>query len=170
MEKAKEILTAHGAEVSDVELPADQGFDKILNWHASVLAAEGKASFLGQYRTNKGLLHEDIVGHVENKKNISRADQLEAYDNCAWLRPVFDSIAAKYDMIITPSVVDEAPKGLENTGDMVCPPLPPVHPHRCSVTHKNNSLSAQRGQSSMSPRSTSLASRARTVYQLALPP
>lgn len=119
MAKAKQILTSHGAEVSDVDLPSDQGFDKILKWHNIVTATEGRASFLGQYRTNKNLLHQDIAGHVENKENVSRADQLEAYDNCSRLRPIFDKIAASYDTIITPSIVDEAPKGLEYTGDMV---------------------------------------------------
>lgn len=116
MDKAKQILQNHGATVEDVELPDD--FSKVLDWHATVLTAEGQASFLGQYLTNKSLLHQDILKHVENEKKITRKDQAEAYDNCARLRPIFDDMASKYDAIITPSVVDEAPVGVENTGDM----------------------------------------------------
>ena len=111
------ILKNHGALVEDVELPND--FSRVLDWHGAVLSGEGRTSFLGQYLMDKSRLHEDIVGHVENRKNVSRKQLLEAYDNCARLRPVFDEIASKYDLIITPSVVDEAPLGTDNTGDMV---------------------------------------------------
>lgn len=118
MEKAKDILKGHNATVEGLELPDD--FSKILEWHRDILSAEGRSSFLGQYLTDKSLLHEDIVGHVENTKNVSHKQQLEAYDNCARLRPIWDDLASKYDVILTPSVVDEAPVG-SNTGDMVSP-------------------------------------------------
>ena len=118
MEKAHEILLNHEAVIEDIDLPND--FSKVLDWHLTVRTAEGKSSFLGQYRTDKTLLHEDLVGFVENKSNLSRKNQLEAYDSLARLRPIWDEIASKYDVVITPSVPDEAPLGLENTGDMVC--------------------------------------------------
>jgi hypothetical protein len=67
-----------------------------------------------------------MIGHVENISKLSRKDQLEAYDGCARLRPVWDELAEKYDAIITPSVPDIAPLGLGNTGDAVsCSPLSP---------------------------------------------
>jgi hypothetical protein len=65
-----------------------------------------------------------MIGHVENVSKLSRKDQLEAYDGCAGLRPVWDDLASKYDAIITPSVPDIAPLGLSNTGDAVSPPFP----------------------------------------------
>jgi Asp-tRNA(Asn)/Glu-tRNA(Gln) amidotransferase A subunit family amidase len=116
-EDAQRILKAQGAIVEDLELPED--FGHVLDWHADVLAGEGRTSFLGQYLQAKDLLHDDIQGHVENRTGLSRRKQLEAYDNCARLRPGWDQIAARYDVVVTPSVVDEAPLGLENTGDMV---------------------------------------------------
>jgi Asp-tRNA(Asn)/Glu-tRNA(Gln) amidotransferase A subunit family amidase len=116
-EDAQRILEAQGAVVEDLELRDD--FGHVLDWHADVLAGEGRSSFLGQYLQAKDLLHDDIQGHVENRNGLSRHKQLEAYDNCARLRPVWDQIAAQYDVVVTPSVVDEAPLGLENTGDMV---------------------------------------------------
>ena len=116
MEKAKGILQQHGAGVEEVELPDD--FGKVLEWHATVLAAEGRSSFLGQYLKDESMLHDDIVGYAENRRNVSHKGQLEAYDNCARLRPIWDGIASKYDVILTPSIVDEAPEG-DNTGDMV---------------------------------------------------
>jgi Asp-tRNA(Asn)/Glu-tRNA(Gln) amidotransferase A subunit family amidase len=75
---------------------------------------------LHYYRTHKELLDDLIAGHVENRTKISRKAQLESYDNVARLRPVLDEIASKYAAILTPSVVDEAPVGLKNTGDSVC--------------------------------------------------
>lgn len=116
-EDARSILKAQGAKVEDLELP--DNFGNVLEWHAHVLQGEGRTSFLGPYLQEKDKLHDDMHGHVENRTGLSRRKQLEAYDNCARLRPVWDQIAEQYDLIVTPSVVDEAPTGLSNTGDMV---------------------------------------------------
>lgn len=64
-------------------------------------------------------LAQSVVGYVENKSNISRRELLESYDGCAHLRPLWDIIARKYDAVIVPSTVDEAPWGLAYTGDSV---------------------------------------------------
>lgn len=71
------------------------------------------------YLLAKDKMHPMLHGHVENSTNLSRKAQLEAYDGCARLRPVWDEIARKYDAVFTPSVVDEAPVGIERTGDAV---------------------------------------------------
>ena len=126
MEKARRILEKHGATVEDVELLED--FRKVLDWHAVVMATEGKASFLGQYLTDKIKLHDDIVGYAENKQGVSHQQQLEAYDNCARLRPIWDELARRFDVILTPSIIDEAPVGPENTGDMVGSPRTRMKP------------------------------------------
>lgn len=44
-DKAKELLTKHGASVKEIELPED--FANIHDWHANILAGEGRTSFLG---------------------------------------------------------------------------------------------------------------------------
>jgi ADP-dependent phosphofructokinase/glucokinase len=64
-------------------------------------------------------MHPMLHGHVENHTKLTRKAQLEAYDGCARLRPVWDDIASQYDAVFTPSVVDEAPVGIESTGDAV---------------------------------------------------
>ena len=81
------------------------------------------------YLIGKEKLNKSIVGHVENATKLSRKAQLESYDGCARLRPVFDEIASKYDVIITPSVPDEAPVGIASTGDAVSSILPFSWPH-----------------------------------------
>lgn len=60
-----------------------------------------------------------IVAHVENGSKLTRKGQLESYDGCARLRPVWDEIASKYEAVLTPTVPDEAPVGLASTGDAV---------------------------------------------------
>jgi hypothetical protein len=60
-----------------------------------------------------------LHGHVENHTKLTRKAQLQAYDGCAKLRPAWDDIASQYDAVFIPSVVDEAPVGIESTGDAV---------------------------------------------------
>ena len=70
----------------------------------------------------KDRLARSLQEKVENKTRLSRKAQLESYDGCARLRPEWDGLAIKYDVVITPSVVDEAPIGVEHTGDAVSIP------------------------------------------------
>ena len=49
-EMAQELLKKSGATVEEVELPED--FTKIKEWHAKVLAGEGRSSFLGSTYTS----------------------------------------------------------------------------------------------------------------------
>lgn len=114
-EKAQELLKKQGATVEEIELPEE--FKKIKQWHANVLAGEGRTSFLGNYLFAKDKMHKMLHEHVENYTKLSRKAQLESYDGVARLRPVWDEIAGKYDAVFTPSVIDEAPIGIQSTGD-----------------------------------------------------
>lgn len=114
MAKATELLRAHGAELEDVELPADM--NDILKWHETVLYTDGRPAFLPEYRVARDKLSEFLVGHVENTHQYSHADQVKAFDSIAAARPRVDEILGRYAAIITPSVPDEAPIGLEGTG------------------------------------------------------
>lgn len=60
------------------------------------------------YLIGKDKMNKNIVGHVENTTKSSRKAQLESYE-----------IASKYDAVITPTVVDEAPMSIASTGDAV---------------------------------------------------
>jgi amidase len=110
------LLRKHGARVDEVELPSPE-FDRIPEWHRIWLMNEGRAHFLPEHRMAKDKLDPFLVGHVENVERVSRAAQLEAFDGIAALRPKFDHFARDYAAILTPSVVDEAPVGIEWTGD-----------------------------------------------------
>lgn len=69
-----------------------------------------------------------LIDQVQNNNNISRRDFLEALDGAARLRPIWDGFCENYDAIITPSVPDIAPEGLEFTGDArFCGPWTLLH-------------------------------------------
>ncbi|KAI1324812.1 amidase [Xylariaceae sp. FL0255] len=115
LNKGVELLRSHDAEVEEIELPSE--FENFEEWYQNVLHSEGRVTFLPEYTIAREKLSDFLIGHVENiKKEISRAAQLEAFDAIAALRPKIDALAKKYAAILTPSVVDEAPLGLESTG------------------------------------------------------
>jgi Asp-tRNA(Asn)/Glu-tRNA(Gln) amidotransferase A subunit family amidase len=115
MGKAASLLRAHGAEVEEIEFPGH--LNDLPAWHATVLNADGRTAFLPEYTTTKHDLSDYLVGHVENDTKISRKAQLDAFDNIAAARPVVDDILSNYAAVLTPSVPDEAPLGIEKTGN-----------------------------------------------------
>ncbi|KAI0433880.1 amidase [Xylaria sp. FL1042] len=116
LEAAVQLLRSHGAEVEEIELPP--GFDRVPEWHSTLLHGEGRVTFLSEYRLAHEKLSPFLVGHVENVNGVSRAAHLEAYDEIAALRPKIDRIAKDYAAILTPSVIDEAPVGTASTGSL----------------------------------------------------
>ncbi|KAJ5740998.1 hypothetical protein N7493_000870 [Penicillium malachiteum] len=116
-EAGQALLSRAGATVSDLQLPAE--FAKVKEWHLTILASEARAAFLGNYLLAKEKMDPSLVALVEQIPDRKR--QLAAYDGIARLRPLWDTISEKYHAIVVPSAVDEAPKGLGNTGDpFVC--------------------------------------------------
>ncbi|GAA5926550.1 hypothetical protein JCM3775_001048 [Rhodotorula graminis] len=117
-EKAKTLLVEEGAEVEEVDLPAE--FEELWRLYPYVLSGEGRSAFLGDYLMHADVLDPLILSHVRNESKITRAQQLEGYDKIAALRPKLDAIASRYDALVTPSTVDEAIKLVEPdrfTGD-----------------------------------------------------
>lgn len=114
LDKAVALLRTNGAEVEEISLP--EQLNDLPAWHATVLASEGRTAFLPEYAVAKDMISQQLVGHVQNSGKISRKAQLEAFDKISTARPVVDEILGRYDAIITPSVPDEAPLGIEKTG------------------------------------------------------
>lgn len=80
------------------------------------------------YLEDKDKLHETLRPFVERRRTPGREEMLEAHDGVAALRREWDSVAARYDAVITPSVTGEAPEGLGDTGSAVRKSLLPVCP------------------------------------------
>lgn len=117
-ERGIEILRGRGVTLDEIALP--EAFASLPKWQDVILRGEGRSSFL-HYATNhrkqtKPLLVDYVLAPVEEH---SRSEQLAAYDGAARLRPVFDELALGYDAVLCPSVIDEAPEGLQHTGSYV---------------------------------------------------
>jgi Asp-tRNA(Asn)/Glu-tRNA(Gln) amidotransferase A subunit family amidase len=80
------------------------------------MSTDGRTAFLPEYRTQKAKLDPFLVGHVENAAGYTHKARLEALDGIAMLRPNVDALLEGYDALLTPSVPDEAPLGIESTG------------------------------------------------------
>jgi Asp-tRNA(Asn)/Glu-tRNA(Gln) amidotransferase A subunit family amidase len=114
LDKAVALLRNQGAEVEEISLP--EHMNDLPEWHRLVLSSDGRTAFLPEYTVAKDKISAQLVGHVENSDKISRKAQLEAFDNIAAARPIVDELLGKYAAVITPSVPDEAPLGIEKTG------------------------------------------------------
>ncbi|GAA5832184.1 hypothetical protein JCM11251_004271 [Rhodosporidiobolus azoricus] len=106
-EKAKELLIEEGAEIEEVDLAEFADFDR---HYRAIMAGEGRVAFRGDYLTHPDKLDPLIISHSKNDTNVTRSQQLEAYDTIAALRPRIDAIASKYTALVTPSTTDEAIK------------------------------------------------------------
>lgn len=116
LERAKDLLKKHGAVVEEVILPPS--FAPVPEWHRVLLHTDGQAGFLPEYRVAKEQVHVSLTSYIDFPE-FNHKQQLQAQDGIAALRPVFDEIATGYDAVLTASAVDEAPEGLEFTGDAV---------------------------------------------------
>ena len=117
MQKGKDLLQSHGAEVTEIEFPPE--FARLPAWHRCVLMSDGRVAFRPEYQTAKDKLDPFLVGQVEENYKFTRKQYTEAFDGIAALRPTWDAIASQYDAIIVPSVPDEAPVGTEETGNAI---------------------------------------------------
>lgn len=117
MEKAATILETHGVKVEQVFFPPEfSDADALKRMHNVVANSDAQGAFLREYRMDKTKLSPEICSLVENSSNYTRKERVQALDKYASMRPIFDKIAANYSAIITPSVVDEAPIGLNDFG------------------------------------------------------
>ncbi len=110
-------LQEAGSTIIDIVLPDE--FNALADVQKLIMLSEGRASFLAQYRQDKTKLHPNICAQVENAAVYTRAQLREAYDIAAHCRKLFDSIAARFDAVLTPSTPGVAPLSTEGSGSMI---------------------------------------------------
>ncbi|PMD36944.1 amidase signature enzyme [Hyaloscypha variabilis F] len=117
MEKTATILESHGVKVEEVFFPEEfSDLESLKQMHSVVARSDAQESFLREYRMDKTKLDPEIRDLVENTFNYTRKERMQALDRYTSMRPIFDRLVANYSAIITPSVVDEAPLGLDDFG------------------------------------------------------
>lgn len=117
MVRAEQVLREVGAIVEPLELPPP--FETLAALQLTVMRAEGQATLLNEYRLHGDALEPSLRDQVLNTDRTTRAQLCAAWDTAAACRPVFDALAAPYDAVLTPSTTGVAPRGLQNTGDLV---------------------------------------------------
>jgi Asp-tRNA(Asn)/Glu-tRNA(Gln) amidotransferase A subunit family amidase len=113
LDNAANTLNKAGATVTSLDLPME--FADCNERQHTIMRGEARASFLGHYRTNYALLHQDFRDAVEDIANIAPEKLRDALDETARLRPVFDKLATDYDAVLTPAAVGEAPLLIKRT-------------------------------------------------------
>ncbi|KAL9077980.1 MAG: hypothetical protein Q9157_003104 [Trypethelium eluteriae] len=120
MEKAANILRDHDVTVEEVKFLNEFDDAKDLKRMFKVILTINARTFLLKEflrDTTKTKLDPEIRTFVENASSIPCEEIRRAFDCYAGMRPVFEQIAAKYSVLITPSAADEAPLGLGDMGD-----------------------------------------------------
>jgi Asp-tRNA(Asn)/Glu-tRNA(Gln) amidotransferase A subunit family amidase len=112
---AVDRLRAAGATVETLDLPP--AFDGLVDAHKAILASEGRAAFLNEYRARHEELHDDFRAIADNRMGVTRAALRAAYDLAGQCRTRFDTLAEGFDAVLTASSVGAATEGLASTGD-----------------------------------------------------
>ena len=116
VENAAAALSKAGAVVRDVDLPGEvSGLPALAR--GTINHFERAACMAFEWDNHRAALSPQMRRYIENGLKTSRADYVAAWrrvEQCRALLPkVFDGI----DVLLTPCVLGEAPKGLASTGD-----------------------------------------------------
>jgi len=109
-----ELVAALGDHCDEVELP--KIFSEGAAAHRRVMLAEIAHNLRHYYDRGSDCLAEETRSAIEEGRSISAVDYLSALD---WRDPLYaglDEVLDRYDAIVTPAVVGEAPAGFGSTG------------------------------------------------------
>lgn len=115
--RAAEALTAAGATVERLELPAS--FAEIDAAKDTIMRGEGRAAFLPALLTRGGELHDTLRGIAEYRTGITPLTLKAAQDYAAHLRVAYEGHYRGFDVVLTFGATGEADEGLESTGNSV---------------------------------------------------
>ena len=117
LEHAAQKLSQPVAAVREVTLPPD--FDRLYDEQQVISNFDMARGLAPEWHANPELLSEHMRRQVELHLDMPRSRYTEAVQHAAQCRLRFTDLlaAADVDVLLTPSAPDEAPKGLESTGD-----------------------------------------------------
>ncbi|HPG78401.1 amidase [Piscinibacter sp.] len=129
--RAVQALAPQAQRCEDAALPAD--FGDVAAVQAALQAHETAAALADEHRRHPDLLSPALLALLDKGRTIG-AVEIEAHrTRTARWRFEVDALFDGFDVLLAPSAVDEAPEGLQHTGDPVfCRPwsllgLPSVH-------------------------------------------
>ena len=108
-------FTSAGANVSELELSAN--FAGLEDANHTIMIYEGRRSLAHEFARCEKMLSENLKSRMAHGLDISFDDYCAAIELARTCQREFDELAAKFDAILVPSAVGEAPQGLTSTGD-----------------------------------------------------
>ena len=111
-----EIAEALGDDIDEVDLP--EPFARAHDWHRTINFAEMARNYARYYDKDPAGLSDRLRGMIEEGLGIRAVDYLRALDGIAILSAGLDKLFERYDAIVTPAAIGEAPVGMA-TGDPV---------------------------------------------------
>lgn len=112
-----EIADFLGDACDEVELPAP--FEHVVAWHRMIMYADLAKSFAPIYEQAKDQLSDTLRAMIEEGQTVLATDYNRAVDWVQVLNAGLDKVFERYDAILTPATIGEAPPGLESTGSPV---------------------------------------------------
>lgn len=117
IETARTTLEKSGAQVMDLEL--SQTFSPLLQMHKEIMAFEA-AQALATERLNHGSqISPALANMLAEGMEISPHQHLHNLQFATRARAEIDTYFDRFDVMLAPSTVGEAPEGLDSTGDPV---------------------------------------------------
>jgi amidase len=115
IEAAAQQLGRKGAKVSQATLPSH--FAQLADTHKLIMAYEAAQSLSFEQDRFPDKLSPQLLSLLEDGLKISRARYLAAQQLAAAARHEFQAWKTDWDILLTPSAVGTAPRGLHATGD-----------------------------------------------------
>lgn len=115
LEETARTLAARGASVRDLDLPED--FDRLYDTQRLIADFEAGRSLAWEYDNHPDLLSEHMRTTLPKNMAIARESYDEAMRHARECRLRFVDATREVDVLLTPSAPDEAPAGIQRTGD-----------------------------------------------------
>ena len=114
-----ELVEFLGEDCDSLEVPLP--LEKALEIHRTIMTADFARSFATLYSESPDQLSDEIKDAIEEGRKVLAHDYTLALDWIELLNGGLDQIFERYDAIITPATLGEAPLGLDSTGSpMFC--------------------------------------------------
>lgn len=115
LEEAASSLAKRGAEVRDFAMPQD--FDELYDMQRIIADYEMARGLAWEYDNHRDLLSEHLRETLPKSFAMPRRRYAEAMQHARACRARFSSLFEGFDVLLTPSAPDEAPLGIERTGN-----------------------------------------------------
>ena len=112
-----ELADFLGGECDDLDLP--EPFEHAVEQHGKIMNADLAKNLAAYYEHGKDRLSEVLREKIEEGQKILAVDYNRAVDGGEFLNDGLAGVFDRYDAIITPATVGEAPAGLDSTGSPI---------------------------------------------------